>query len=57
MRGSSRDQGFRGKEIADRPGISMGTVQTHIARIYDTLHVRSRAQGIIKAPRSSSARI
>jgi DNA-binding NarL/FixJ family response regulator len=48
------NQGFLYKEVADRLGIAIGTVRTHISRIYDKLHVRSRAQAMIKAsPRSS----
>lgn len=47
------NQGFLYKEIADRLGISIGTVRTHISRIYDKLHVRSRAEAMIKlGPRS-----
>ena len=48
------NQGFLYKEIADRLGIAIGTVRTHISRIYDKLHVRSRAEAMIKvSPRSS----
>lgn len=42
------------KEIADTLGISVPTVSTHIRRIYEKLHVRSRAQAVarfIKLPR------
>lgn len=45
------NQGLLYKEIAGRLGISMGTVRTHIARIYEKLHVRSRAQAMLKAAR------
>lgn len=41
-------QGFLYKEIADQLGISMGTVRTHIGRIYEKLHVRSRAEAMLK---------
>jgi DNA-binding NarL/FixJ family response regulator len=43
------NQGFLYKEIGDKLGISIGTVRTHIARIYDKLHVSSRAQAMLKA--------
>jgi DNA-binding CsgD family transcriptional regulator len=36
------------KEIADKLDISYWTVQTHIARIYEKLHVHSRAQAVAK---------
>lgn len=36
------------KEIADQLGISMGTVRTHIAKIYEKLHVHSRAEAMLK---------
>ncbi len=36
------------KEIADRLGISYGTVHTYIERIYKKLHVRSRAQAVAR---------
>jgi DNA-binding NarL/FixJ family response regulator len=42
------NQGFLYKEIADQLRIAVGTVRTHIARIYDKLHVRSRAEAMIK---------
>ncbi len=41
-------QGFLQKEIADQLGISFHTVQSHTARIYEKLHVRSRAQAVAK---------
>ena len=34
------------KEIADTLGISMGTLHTYIRRIYEKLHVHSRAQAV-----------
>jgi len=36
------------KEIADELGISMGTIHTYIRRIYEKLHVHSRAQAVAK---------
>ncbi len=41
-------KGYLVKEIADQLQISYWTVQTHIARIYEKLHVRSRAQAVAK---------
>jgi len=41
-------QGLLQKEIAYQLGISFHTVQTHTARIYEKLHVRSRAQAVAK---------
>jgi DNA-binding NarL/FixJ family response regulator len=50
------------KEIAEHLGISIPTVNTHIRRIYEKLHVRSRAQAVakyahIKPPAGVSARL
>jgi DNA-binding NarL/FixJ family response regulator len=41
-------QGFLLKEVADRLNISVHTVNTHVRRIYEKLHVRSRAQAAAK---------
>lgn len=41
-------QGHLYKEISDALGISMPTVNTYIRRIYEKLHVRSRAQAVAK---------
>lgn len=41
-------QGFLYKEIADQLGISTGTVRSHICRIYEKLHVRSRHEAALK---------
>jgi len=36
------------KEIADKLGVSFGTVHTYCRRIYEKLHVRSRGQAVAK---------
>lgn len=41
-------RGYLYKEIAERLGISMPTVNTHVRRMYEKLHVRSRAQAVAK---------
>jgi len=41
-------QGYLYKEIADRTGTSYATIRTHIERIYQKLHVRSRAQAVAR---------
>jgi DNA-binding NarL/FixJ family response regulator len=41
-------RGFAYKEIADALGISLPTVNTHIQRTYDKLHVRSRGQAVAR---------
>jgi DNA-binding NarL/FixJ family response regulator len=41
-------KGLLQKEIAQQLGISYWTVQTHIARIYEKLHVHSRAQAVAR---------
>jgi DNA-binding NarL/FixJ family response regulator len=41
-------QGYLYKEIADTLGISLPTVNTYIRRIYEKLHVRSRAQAVAR---------
>jgi DNA-binding NarL/FixJ family response regulator len=48
-------QGYLYKEIADQLSISVGTVRTHICRIYEKLHVRSRTQAINKVFRGRNA--
>lgn len=40
--------GDRSKEIADKLGIGVGTVNTHIRHIYEKLHVRSRAEAVAR---------
>jgi DNA-binding NarL/FixJ family response regulator len=41
-------RGYLYKEIADSLAISLPTVSTYIRRIYEKLHVRSRAQAVAK---------
>jgi DNA-binding NarL/FixJ family response regulator len=41
-------QGYLYKEIAERLNISVPTVNTYVRRIYEKLHVRSRAQAVAK---------
>jgi DNA-binding NarL/FixJ family response regulator len=45
-------EGFLYKEIADRLTVSYSTVRTHIERIYQKLHVRSRAQAVASLKRT-----
>jgi len=45
-------RGDRSKEIADKLGIGVGTVNTHIRHIYEKLHVRSRAEAVAKFVRT-----
>jgi len=41
-------RGYIYKEIMETLHVSRGTVNTHIRRIYEKLHVRSRAQAVAK---------
>jgi DNA-binding NarL/FixJ family response regulator len=41
-------RGYLYKEISDNLGISVATVNTYIRRVYEKLHVRSRAQAVAK---------
>jgi len=41
-------QGFANKEIADRLGVSDGTVRWHLRHVYEKLHVRSRTEAALK---------
>jgi DNA-binding NarL/FixJ family response regulator len=41
-------QGYLYKEIAERLNISIPTVNTYVRRMYEKLHVRSRAQAVAK---------
>jgi DNA-binding CsgD family transcriptional regulator len=40
--------GSRSKEIADQLNIGPGTVESHVRRIYEKLHVRSRAEAVAR---------
>ena len=46
-------RGDRSKEIADKLGIGVGTVNTHIRHVYEKLHVRSRAEAVARMLGSS----
>ena len=41
-------RGYLYKEIAERLNISIPTVNTYVRRMYEKLHVRSRAQAVAK---------
>lgn len=41
-------RGYLYKEIMDSLGISRGTLNTYVRRIYEKLHVRSRSQAVAK---------
>jgi DNA-binding NarL/FixJ family response regulator len=41
-------RGYLYKEIAEKLNISVATVNTYIRRVYEKLHVRSRAQAVAK---------
>jgi DNA-binding NarL/FixJ family response regulator len=41
-------QGMHNKEIAERLGISLGVVNNHVQKVYKKLHVRSRAEVVIR---------
>lgn len=40
--------GLAYKQIADQLGISIGTIRTHIERIYQKLHVHNRTDAVVK---------
>ena len=44
-------KGHRSKEIADELGIGLGTVNTYVRHIYEKLHVRSRAEAVVRLVR------
>lgn len=48
-------QGYLYKEIAERLNISVPTVNTYVRRMYEKLHVRSRAQAVAKLSRRSGS--
>ncbi|MEY2427918.1 MAG: hypothetical protein QOJ40_803 [Verrucomicrobiota bacterium] len=48
-------RGYLYKEIAETLGISIPTVNTYVRRMYEKLHVRSRAQAVAKYTGISSA--
>ena len=41
-------RGLAYKQIADELDISMGTIRTHIERIYEKLHVHNRTDAVVK---------
>jgi DNA-binding NarL/FixJ family response regulator len=47
-------EGYRYKEIAERLGIGVGTVRTHLNSIYEKLHVTSRTEAVVKYLKAKS---
>jgi len=47
--------GYLYKEIADRLNVTIPTINTYVRRMYEKLHVRSRAQAVAKYTRFSDA--
>ena len=41
-------KGYRYKEIVNNLDISIGTLHTHVAKIYEKLHVHSRTEAVVK---------
>ena len=41
-------KGYANKEIADKLGLSVETVRSHLKHIYEKLHVRSRAEAVAR---------
>jgi DNA-binding NarL/FixJ family response regulator len=50
-------KGFLYKEIAENLGISYETVHTYVRRIYEKLHVHSRAQAVAKYAHSAESQL
>ncbi len=52
-------RGMAYKQIASELNLGMGTIQTHISRIYKKLHVNSRTEAVVKyldaSPKSRSS--
>lgn len=47
--------GYLYKEIAESLGVSLPTVNTYVRRIYEKLHVRSRAQAVARFTQQNSS--
>jgi DNA-binding NarL/FixJ family response regulator len=41
-------EGYSDKELAEKLGITVPTVRTHLSHIYEKLHVQSRTEAVIK---------
>ncbi|HPU56197.1 MAG TPA: response regulator transcription factor [Verrucomicrobiota bacterium] len=41
-------KGYSNKEIAERLGLSVETVRSHLKHIYEKMHVRSRAEAVAR---------
>ena len=50
-------EGFSNKEIAQKTGISVGTVRTHVGHIYSKLHVQCRTEAAAKFFRTRQATV
>ncbi len=48
-------EGFPNKQIADRMGVTDGTVRWHLRHVYNKLHVRSRTEAALKFRSTKSA--
>lgn len=49
-------EGFSDKEIANRLGVSIGTVRTHLERFYKSNRVRNRTEAVALFVRYKDAR-